>query len=121
MHCPGLEGGGSLLKRLAEILPDFLEIEFLSWLSRSKSQKDKEHRIALRGFVSLKGRTPDLSPGGPIFGNSPVFVAMKEGIIEPLLTDTSSWLLSWFLPDSLTGFSYILAPQNQPFAWGAVL
>lgn len=96
MHGPRLGRGGSILKRFAEILPDFLGIEFLSWLSRIKSQKDKEHRIALRGFVSLKGRKSDLPSlllgprGGPIFVNIPALFAMKEGIIEPLPTDRSS-------------------------------
>lgn len=35
-----------------------------SWLSRIKSQEDKEHRIAVRGFVSLQRRKPDLPPFG---------------------------------------------------------
>lgn len=63
------DGQGSLyinevVLSLGDFPPDILGIAFLSWLSRSESQDDKEHRIAVRGFVSLKGRKSDLPPLG---------------------------------------------------------
>lgn len=46
------------------------------------SQENKEHRIAVRGFVSLKGRKSDLPllgfRGSLIFVSSPTLIGVKK-------------------------------------------